>query len=117
VEAQPAKRPRQQVEYASEYETEVSEVEEVWVSRRPPTRNTRQNGKRKPNRKEWKERQKYKPGNYVKDTKDYKSYQAFMKARKTFHLTGTKEAQADLVQYYAELVEKEKQKKTQRKKE
>jgi hypothetical protein len=36
VEARPAKRPRRQVEYASESETEASEVEEVRETRKPP---------------------------------------------------------------------------------
>ena len=47
---------------------------------------------------------------YIKDTNDYTSYQPFVKARKASRFTGTDEAQADLVQYYAELTEKEKKK-------
>ena len=45
---------------------------------------------------------------YTKDTKDYKLYQPYMKTRKAFHFTGTNEAKADLVQYYAEPGEKKK---------
>ena len=38
-------------------------------------------------------------------TKDHKVFCAFMQARKAFRFTGTKEAQVDLVQYYAKLAD------------
>ena len=52
---------------------------------------------------------------YISGSKDPKVFNLFMQARKAFHFTGTKEAQADLVQYYAELAEEEKKRKKRRK--
>jgi hypothetical protein len=106
AETRPAKQPRKQVEYASNSETEATEVKQVWDRRRLPPRNTRQSGRRKPNRKEGKEGQKYKPDMYIRDTQEHKLFNAFMQPRKAFNFTGTEDAQADLVQYYSELAER-----------
>ena len=51
---------------------------------------------------------------YISGTNDHKVFCAFMQARKAFHFTGTKEAQADLVQYYVELAEEKKKKQKRR---
>ena len=47
---------------------------------------------------------------YINGKKHHKVFNAFMQAGKAFHFTGNEEAQADLVQYYTELTEKEKKK-------
>ena len=71
--------------------------------------------KGKPNENFRKEGTKYKPGMYISGSKDHKMFNLFMQVRKAFYFTSTEEAQADLVQCYAELAEKEKKGKKRRK--
>ena len=52
---------------------------------------------------------------YISGSKDHKMFNLFMQVRKAFYFTSTEEAQADLVQCYAELAEKEKKGKKRRK--